>query len=280
MRLLRLSEMEPASGERVFANSRVSALLFVLALLLGIAGALIGGFKFGSVILYYIAGALLLILALFRDYVAAHFRSTNWLVRATSDGLFFKFRSYLNYRLPDDNPTVVFLAYTEIRSACTVRVRSAVYTQGGRSWGTFRFVEFEVAGDVAPLQKALTVELSKRGPREKHWYGTTSTLYNDYPLSIVAAPFLRLRWSARPGASVFLDMLRPHAVITEPVSVSEDFTDLEGLPRAEQEKRLKALDARGETITAIYMARRLFGSSLTDATKLVESLRLDMAAPT
>ena len=100
-------------------------------------------------------------------------------------------------------------------------------------------------------------------------------------------PAERRRCAVSPAAVVgktrrvrFLEGLRPHTVIAEPVSVSEDFTNLAGLPRVEQEKRLKALDARGETVTAIYMARRLFGSSLAEATKLVESLRVDPAAPT
>jgi len=64
MRLLRLYEAEKSPGDRVFAYSRIWALVFVFAMLCGSAGAVIFGLKMKSSILYYVAGMLLLVLLL------------------------------------------------------------------------------------------------------------------------------------------------------------------------------------------------------------------------
>lgn len=275
MRLLRLSEVANGPGDRMFAYPRSWALVFVFAMLSGSVGAVILGLKTKSSVLYYVAGVVLLLLLLFRDFVAAPFRPTNWLVRMTPAGLYIKFRSYLNYRLPDSDPTVVFIPYEEILSARLVRTRAVVYGPGGRSVQTLRYVELELASDVVALEKALKAELARHAPQEKRWYGTTSTLYNDYPLSILSSPFLQVKWSVRPGASEFLDALRPHTTIAQPVSVSETFAKLKALTREEQEKSLRELDRRGNTVAAVYMARRLFGCGLIEATTLVEGWRQD-----
>ena len=58
---------------------------------------------------YYVAAVIVIYLLILRKLVTARFRSTNWLVRMTDDGLFIKFRSYLNYRFSDEDPTVVLI---------------------------------------------------------------------------------------------------------------------------------------------------------------------------
>ena len=76
-----------------------------------------------------------------------------------------------------------------------------------------------------------------------------------------------------PRSAVLLDALRPRVEIAPEVKVSEDFFALQNLPAAEQEKRLRELNERGQTMAAIYMARRLYGCNLTEATNLVNGLR-------
>jgi hypothetical protein len=58
-------------------------------------------------------------------------------------------------------------------------------------------------------------------------------------------PFLRIEWKVAPKASAFLDALRDRVVIAPSVSVPEDFTNLQALPRQRQETRLRELDRRG-----------------------------------
>jgi ribosomal protein L7/L12 len=66
----------------------------------------------------------------------------------------------------------------------------------------------------------------------------------------------------------------PKAVISifDPVSLTQDFTHLQSISREEQQKQLRDLAARGQLVTAIYIARKLYGSTLVEAKQMVEGL--------
>jgi ribosomal protein L7/L12 len=76
----------------------------------------------------------------------------------------------------------------------------------------------------------------------------------------------------RSGSNVLLDYLRPYTRIADPVSLTQDFTHLQYIIREEQQKQLRDLAARGQLVTAIYIARRLYGSTLVEAKQMVEGL--------
>lgn len=189
-------------------------------------------------------------------------------------GIFVQFRSYLNYHLPADDLTVVFIGYQEIRSARLIHERVQVPdTQGRNSTQFRRYVELELAGNLDALSRALDAELGEKAPTEKRWYGSSSTLYQEHPVHMEPPPFLRLRWQVFPGTHRFLDALRPYTTIADEVWIKQDYANLQGISREEQQKRLRELDQRGDTITAIYMARRLYGCGLQEAQQMVEELR-------
>lgn len=274
MRLLRLTEVETNSKDRVFGHPRMRALIVWLAVFGGDAAmffyAYTGKWKPG----YIFAPFVVLFLALTLRFVTARFHPSNWLVRTNQTGLYLQYRSYLNYQLPKDEPTVIFIYYGEIASARLVRERTAVPDpDGGTMTQTNRYVELELAGDVSPLVKALETEELKQASTEKRWYGSSSTLYRDYPATMNTQPFLRIHWDVVPRAKKFLDALRPYTVITDSVLVTQDFAHLEGLSREEQQKRLRELARRGETIAAIYAARQLYGCGIAEAQEMVEGAR-------
>ena len=277
MQLLRLNEVERSPGDRVFRYSPTRmALLFLGVVCMGIALLLVdwqGRSRSVHYIAYYIDGVLLLGLVLMRRFLLARFRPSNWLVRMRHDGLLIQFRSYLNYSLPAEDVTVVSIPYQNIRSARSVRERSTIQGEDGTTEQTRRLVEFELVGDLTPLSKALAAELARPAPKQKTWYGNTSTLYRHYPVRMVSSPFLQVEWSAVPGAAGFLDALRSYTTIAPPVVVSEDFAHIGSLNREEQEKRLRELDQRGRTIAAVYIARRLYGYDLTQAEGFIQGLR-------
>lgn len=277
MRLLPLGDVETSSSDRVFCYSRWHALLVVFAAL-ALASWLVWHSYFrhwkpG----YFVAGAIVLFVELFRRFVTARFRPSNWLVRMNDTGLFIQFRSYLNYHLPPDDLTVVFLSFGEIRSARLIKERVTVPDPQGHGNETqyLRYVELELSGDLAPLSAALDAEAGESAPEEKHWYGTSSTLYQDHPARMQSPPFLRLHWQVVPGPHKFLDSLRAYTTIADTVSLTEDFAHLQNLSREEQQRRLRELVARGQTIAAVYMARKLYGGSLGDAKTLVDGLSSD-----
>ena len=274
MRLLRSADVDMNPNDRVYSHSRALALIPVLVVL-GVVGwvishAFTAGWKPG----YYIAAAILLFFDLLRGYITARFRPSNWLVRANDQGMFIQFRSYLNYHLPADDLTVVFISYQEIRSALLVREKVTVPDPANNASTTeyLRYVELELAGDLAPLANALEAEEVEKAPTEKRWYGNSSTLYQGYPVRMSSPPFLRLRWDVIPGAKKFLQALRPYTAIADPVSLKQDFTRLEGLSREEQEHRLREMVSRGESIAATYTAQKLYGCGLGDAKTIVDGL--------
>jgi hypothetical protein len=64
--------------------------------------------------------------------------------------------------------------------------------------------------------------------------------------------------------------------IAPAVKLSEDFANLKGLTREQQEQRLRDLYQRGHTIEAVHLARQLYGMDLTQASKFVKELSAEM----
>lgn len=273
MRLLRQSDVEIGANDRVFRYSRIHAVAVAL-IVLSIAGwaafhAYTAAWKPG----YYIAAVIVLFLEIMRRFVTARFRPSNWLVRINDLGVYVQFRSYLNYHLPAEDLTVVFIPFGEIRSARLIKERVTVPDPQGHNRSEtqyLRHIELELAGDVTQLARALDAERTEQAPQEKRWYGTSSTLYNDYPVRMESLPLLRIHWQVVPGTHKFLDALRPYTTIAETVSLAQDFSHLQSLSREDQQKQLRELAARGQTVSAIYTARKLYGCSLVEAKEMVE----------
>ena len=273
MRLMRALEVPETPRDRLFRASRWHAVLLVV-LCAGACAAMIWRHWPAPRPAYYISAAILVFLFLMHRFITARFHPSNWLVRMNDEGLFIHFRSYLNEHLPAEDPTVVFLGFKDIRSARRVREWLTVRTMNNSSETQLhRYVELELAVDPTPLAQALAEECARPGVPEKRWYGTSSTLYRDYPVLMQSPPFLRLEWRVAPSARAFLKGLEGRVEIAEPISVSRDFTNMQTLTRNEQEKRLRELDQRGETIAAVYLARKLYGLDLTEATDHVKNLR-------
>jgi len=190
-------------------------------------------------------------------------------------GIYVQYRSYLNYQLPADEPSVFFLSFGEIASARLIkeRVENPDPAKPGAAQTQYpRHIELELSADPAPLAEALQAERSEKAPPEKRWYGTSSTLYRDYPVRMFSPKFIRIHWDVVPGAQKFLEAIRPYTVIADPVSLTQDFTHLKSLSRDDQQKQLRELAARGELIAATYAARQLYGGSLAEAKQTVNSL--------
>ncbi len=275
MRLLRLADVEIGSNDQVFRHPRLPALILWLGGFAAVAAmffnAYTGKFKPG----YIFGPFVLLFLLLTLKFVTARFHPSNWLARTNQTGIYVQYRSYLNYRLPADDPSVVFISYGEIASARRVREKVETPDPMHNSSTTqyLRHIELELTGDTTALGSALSSEQSEQAPMEKHVYGSSSTLYRDYPVSLTTPPFLRIRWNGVPGAKKFLDALRRYTVIADPISLTEDFTRLRSLNHEAQQEKLRDLVRRGQTITAIYTARQLYGCGLTEAKRMVDGLQ-------
>jgi hypothetical protein len=116
MQLMRPADMPVSDRDQVFYYSRRRALGGVGLTIIG-AGAVsyLIGLK-QPALANYILAVVSIVMWLFRKLLTARFHPANWLVRLTDDGMFIKFRSYLNNHFPDQEPTVVFIPHSEIRS--------------------------------------------------------------------------------------------------------------------------------------------------------------------
>jgi hypothetical protein len=270
MRLMRELEVPVTPRDRLFRASRFHAILFVLIVLGACAAVLFYRWPAARPSYFISAGALALLI-LCRRFITARFHPSNWLLRLSDEGMFIHFRSYLNEGMPGEDPTVMFLSFSDLRSAR--RVKEWIIKrnmQGGSESQILHWVEFELAIDPAPLVAALAAERSLPGASVKHWYGTSITLVQDFPVLMERPPFLRVRWQVVPRVSVLLDALPKGVTIAPPVKLSSDFASMQGLSREEQTKRLRELNARGDTIATIYLAQKIYGCDLTQATQIVK----------
>lgn len=275
LQIMRESEVPVSPGDRLYRASPVRAAVVALIVIGFCAFLIIGqwpqrwvGLVFGSVILCF--------LYLFRRLITARFLPSNWLVRATDTGLFIHLRSYLNYHMAVEDPTVVFILYSEIRSARMIREWIAVpdpMQPNRTSTQTRRWIELELAIDPASLVTAIDTECARPAVWENNWYGKSATLYRDYPVVMQRPPFLRIKWQVTPSPKAFLKMLAPHVRVEPKVSIGTSFVNLNELPRDQQERRLRELDRRGRTIDAVYIARNLYSLDLSGATKFIDTLR-------
>ena len=275
MRLLRLQDVENGSNDRVFRHARLRALIASAIGLAIVSELFFHGYKAKSPPGFIFGSFLLLFLLLTSRVVTARFHPSNWLVRMNETGFYVQYRSYLNYELSPDHPSVVFFSFGEIASARLVkeRVRTPDPAKPGASQTQFlRYVDLELSGDTSSLAEALQTERGEQAPLEKRWYGTSSTLYRDYPVTLTTPTCVRIRWDVVPGAHKFLEALRPYTVIADPISLAQDYTQLKTLSREDQQKQLRELVARGQQVTAIAAARKLYGSSLGEAKAMVDSL--------
>jgi hypothetical protein len=275
MELMTVAAVPQNDRDVVFHYSRGRALFGFLTLAVCAIGLIIFGRLNHAWIAYYVAVALILVLLIFQKLLTARFRPTNWLVRLTDTGLFIKFRSYLNDHFPVHDPTVVFIPYSEIRTAKLVQQRREIpNSDRNRRSSTVRLcrtVELEIA-HARPLAAVLAAEAKLVFGRTSHSARRISTRYQHLPVQLDSTDLLRIEWGVVPSAAKLMELLSGHTLVQTAASTSVDFVDLDRLSREEQESRLLELAQSGETIAAIALARRLYGYDLTKAKEFVESL--------
>jgi hypothetical protein len=276
MRLLRLQDVKISPTDRVFRHSRLRALIIWLAGFVAAAAFFLKAYSGKWPPGYFFGSFLLLFLLLTLKIVTARFHPSNWLVCMSETEIFVQYRSYLNYDLPVDDPSVVSLSLGQIASARLIKERLETpdpAKPGSTRTQYLRYVELELSGNTDLLAGALQSERGEQAPLKKHWYGSSSTLYQDYPVTMDTPTFFRIRWDVVPGAHKFLQVLSPFTVIADTVSLTQDFSHMKSLNREEQEKQLREMARRGQTITVVYAASRLYGCSLGEAEDRLDSLR-------
>ncbi|HEY3152539.1 MAG TPA: hypothetical protein VGK65_12840 [Candidatus Binatia bacterium] len=277
MQLMRLADVPLDRRDRVFHYSGFRAVTGAMILVVIALGALVFGWLKNAWIAYYVAAVVAICLLIFQRLVTARFRSSNWLIRMTEHGLFVKFRSYLNHHFSDQDPTVVSLPYSDIRSVKLVKERQELpdrddTNQSTKIIRTRRIIDLELAGDSTQLAQALAKERERVFAKPTQCAGRTSSRYQHFPVRLASPMLLRIEWGVVPDAQTFLDSLTRHTLVRDSEETSRDFVNLDGLSREEQEVRLRELVESGEMIGAVTMARKLYSYDLAAAKHFVEGL--------
>ncbi len=130
----------------------------------------------------------------------------------------------------------------------------------------------ELAADTRQLAVVLANEAKLVLGKAWHSGKRISTRYQHTPVRLGPAHLLRIEWGVVPGMRTFLERLTHHTEVRPRIATAENFADLDGLSRAEQESRLRELMQAGDSIAAVALARRLYGYDLTKAKEFVDSL--------
>jgi hypothetical protein len=274
MQLMRLADVPLDPRDRVFDYSRMRAVAGATLLAVVAIAAFVFAWLKGAWPMYYIGALMALCLLIYQRLIIGRFRSSNWLLRMTDNGLFVKFRSYLNHHFSDQDLTVVFLSYSEIRSARMVERQELPDRdqQSGTTTRTRRTLELELAGSITEFAKALATERERVFIKINRGGEKISTRYHHFPVRLVLPTVLRIEWGVVPGIQSILDALTRYTFVQSAAEATKNYANLDQLSRQEQETRLVELAESGDMIGAIAIARRLYSYDLTAAKQFVEGL--------
>jgi hypothetical protein len=198
-------------------------------------------------------------------------KPTNWLLRCHARGVLIHYRSYRNWRFPADSPQIVGWDYPEIAWARLAKERRTVpsMTQRGNASEThfMTFVEFGLVNhDTTELETYLSADRT---------LGTgVGMVVMDYPVQVLPGGIVQMSWSGvHPSAQKAVECLGRYVKIVETDHRAVDLTHHYKTPPEEERQKILQLVKSGDELSAITMARQVYGYSLTQAHEFVAKLK-------
>ncbi len=211
----------------------------------------------------------------------AALRPTNWVLRAGREGLYVKLRSYLDHRLPSEDPVVAFIPKREVRWLQAHEERARHVSRAGEYSDANddarvrqQYLEIKLFGeDLSEIDLRLKRERSLKCPTLIR--GVTSQARGT-ALSLRPGGVLRIDWTTkrtrlRPGLAAALERLA-RDYRTAPERESEQAA-IRTLDRARQEERLLEMVEQGNVMDAVILARDLYGFDLSEAKTFLDELQ-------
>lgn len=211
---------------------------------------------------------------IFGTHLRKRLKPANWLAMLTPDGVFLKYRSYLNGHFPVDDRQIVFLSFTALAGARLHRRRWTTPSSGGRTQ-TLRasFVELRLAdpAEAARLAEALATERGDKGPQLKTWYGSRSLgRHGDHPVQVLDGA-VAIAWGAHPDARQFLADIADRVALSDAARTDYDWRATHAPD--DEAAAIRALGRMGNAFPVIALLRRKLGLSLTDAKAQSDRIR-------
>ena len=211
-------------------------------------------------------------IGLFAFFAYAGFRAAlapaNWLLRCNASGIWLKYRSYLNWRLPQEDTQVVAFDYSEVAWMRSVKERRTVPLLGGRNRSQIQVLHFLEFGLVDPDTSALDARLQAELQVKPENIMITLT----YPVEVVSPGIVRVQWN---GMSLWLSRAPAgagrHVRVVGPDAVKSDLSYRKDLAPGDADARIAALVKSGDKIGAVKLTRQVYGASLDEAMVYVEN---------
>ena len=200
--------------------------------------------------------------------VRAGLGPTNWVMKATRDGLYLQFRSYLNYHFPETGPTAAYVPFDEIHSARKTieRIKTIGDHRGENSCRLKRYLELCLSHtNTAPLGQAVAEETDREAPKR----GISRAKFHHVPVLVPEAGIIRVEWRGRR----MLNALSPSVEIAPTRRVGYGYDDDKGL-----EARIIEMVERGLRLEAIKLVRCRYRMPLAAAEDFVDGLAGNLAA--
>jgi hypothetical protein len=283
MQFLTFDQAEIQPFQSQYRYSVVNALVALLVTLVFTTGFGIAAFKawkdgtWMGVLLFGWIGLWCGVFVLFANMIfRARRLPTNWLVRAQTDGLLMKYRSYLNHHFPADDQTVAFVPFAEIEWVREHRITSTVPggTRGDDTSYRYRYAEFKVPEDLATeLSKHVDAEMRQVAPRRSGWISGSSRS-SHYPVQAISGGLIRVEWGVKPSLKHFLNEMKSRIEVKEKLGTSIDFRKIQNMSKAEQEQHLLELIETGDRISAVKVVKRLYKFNTTEAMRFVDEFTM------
>lgn len=182
-----------------------------------------------------------------------------WLVRADSQGLYIKWRSYQNVAWQTEGPQVLYVPYANIAEARRHKRRwnTPENRHGGNREVRNTFLELQLRNtDTTELARRLADERAGHPDGKKIRQGR----WGHYPVALEPNDLLRIEWRASPGIKTILALLSERGVnIASPMRSANDLTSQAG------EADLQELARQGDLMTMIRVMRANSDISLEEA---------------
>jgi len=276
MQLMKERDVPVAHNDRVYRSSRARAVIAYAGIVGAFSALFINGLRQHAPPFEIIAGMGIGAMFLARRFLTARFRPSNWLVRETESGLYVHFRSYLNYQMSADDPTVVFIPYREISRARPVRERREkpdLQYPNRMTVEILHIAELAVTFDTSALAAQLDAERGRPAPNERRWYGKTSVKYQDYPVSVNDTR-VRIVWQCVPPLRAFLDALgRRHIPGDGEAQEAKSYEVTAAQNRADAEREIAELARSGRLESAVLKAAMVYRQDPAKAEQVIAALR-------
>lgn len=206
----------------------------------------------------------------------ASLKNSNWLLKGRPDGLYVKYRSFLNHRHPQDDQAVAFIPRRNIAwiRAFDEEAQKPVSSDSDRVTEVSEKRSFL---DIR-LKHTRLAEFQERLKFERHRFskGTTGGHHNHFPVRIIEPDVVRIDWDdarghIHPILEDTIGKLRKMAYAIAP-RIARLQQGLFDMPAKEQEDRLIDLIERGDDIGAVMAAKNLYDFDTTEAKAFIDRL--------